>query len=423
MSSRAAQSEWRYKTQRKWSPTRSNRLDRGTPTPIHRRATESDDLLRAMVNLSVSSVAVLDESGAIRYASKAWKLRHGDNKIGESIRNTFQSSKSALSQFHEEAKITLRDDIQTILEGKENEFHRQYCYNSSAEQLPFTVHAARLNLNESAFRVVVTHDDSSRLGDDSKSHDRWRELLATTKIERKRAEEALKDLGGRLIAAQEAERRRVARELHDDLNQRLALISMELQQLGQKVPEPLRKSVQTLEQQAIEVSTEIHRLSYRLHPSKLDHLGLPAALASLCREVTESGRVKVQFHQTGFPATINRDITLCLFRIAQEGLRNCVKHSGAEFARVVLTKTEHAVRLSVLDNGCGFDTSPQMMEKGLGFISMKERLHLLGGEIEIYSTPLRGTRIEVTVPLERKLQQTLEAPNIDRPLKLLLEDL
>ena len=421
MSSRAAQSEWRYKTQRKWYPARSNRLARATATPINTRAGESDDLLRAMVDLSISSVAVLDESGAIRYASKAWKQQHGDNKIAESIRNTFQSPRAAL-QFHEKAKITLRDDIQQILAGKEKEFHRQYCYNSHTGQLPFSVHAARLNLNESAFRVVVTHDDIPRQ-EDSRTDDRWRKLLATTKIERKRAEEALKDLGGRLIAAQEAERRRVARELHDDLNQRLALISMELQQLEQKVPDSLRKKVQTIEEQAIEASTEIHRLSYRLHPSKLDHLGLPAALASLCREVTESSGVKVQFHQTGFPATINKDVTLCLFRIAQEGLRNCVKHSGAEFARVALTKTEQVVRLSVLDNGCGFVTSPQVMEKGLGFISMKERLHLLGGEIEIYSSPLRGTRIEVTVPLERKLQQTLETPNTDRPLKMLLEDL
>ncbi|HSD48099.1 MAG TPA: histidine kinase, partial [Pyrinomonadaceae bacterium] len=220
--------------------------------------------------------------------------------------------------------------------------------------------------------------------------------------ERKRAEEALKDLGGRLIAAQEEERRRVARELHDDFNQRLAILSLELEQLGQKIQKPigLRESVKRLQAQAQEIAAEIHRLSYKLHPSKLDHVGLAAAVKSLCTELSERGKLKVEFQQTGFPAVLDRDVTLCVFRIAQEGLRNCAKHSGAETARVVLTKTRNAVRLVVLDNGCGFNTKTASMEKGLGFISMKERLHVLGGRMNVYSRPLRGTRIEISVPLK-----------------------
>jgi len=99
---------------------------------------------------------------------------------------------------------------------------------------------------------------------------------------------------------------------------------------------------------------------------------------------------------------LNSDITLCVYRIAQEGLRNCVKHSGAESARVVLAKTASAIRLLVSDNGCGFNTKSALMEKGLGFISMKERLHVLGGEMNVYSRRLRGTRIEVSVPLKPK---------------------
>jgi len=214
----------------------------------------------------------------------------------------------------------------------------------------------------------------------------------------------LKDLGGRLIAAQEEERRRVARELHDDFNQRLALLSFELEQLGQKIERPvgLRRSVQRLQTQTQEIAAEIHRLSYKLHPSKLDHLGLAAAVKSLCAEVTDSGRLRVEFNQTGFPAALDNDITLCVFRIAQESLRNCVKHSRAESVRVVLTKTRSAVRLLVSDNGCGFNTKTALMEKGLGFVSMKERLHVLGGDLNVYSKPLRGTRIEVSVPLELK---------------------
>ncbi|HET8782620.1 MAG TPA: ATP-binding protein, partial [Pyrinomonadaceae bacterium] len=165
-------------------------------------------------------------------------------------------------------------------------------------------------------------------------------------------------------------------------------------------PLGLRRSVQRLQDLAQEIAAEIHRLSYKLHPSKLDHLGLVAAVKSLCAELSESGKLNVEFQQTGFPFTLDRDTTLCLFRIAQEGLRNCVKHSRAESARVVLTRTRNAVRLLVSDNGCGFNTKTALVDKGLGFLSMKERLHILGGEMNVYSRPLHGTRLEVSVPLK-----------------------
>ena len=467
-------------------------------------------VLRAIVDACVSNVAVLDESGSIIYASKAWSLfeRHA---VGKNSTAYFENCRrSTQSESDEDAKITLADDIHDILFGDAKEFHRQYYFHSLTEQRPFLMHAARLNLPGSSFRVLITHEEVPTAEDGVRnSKERLIELLGTkiltwegeveeqrfnyvseqavtmlgypvaewyepnflvrhihhddlfwvlaayqkqtritqhfdltfrmwasngtlvwvqnlisvdtdsdgvTKLhgfmmdvsERKRAEEALKDVGGRLIAAQEEERRRVARELHDDFNQRLAVLSIELDQLGQKLHEQigLRRTVQRLQTQAQEIAAELHRLSYKLHPSKLDHLGLAAALRSLCSELTESKKFKVEFHQSGFPAVLDRDITLCVFRIAQEGLRNCVKHSGADSARVVLTKTRNAVRLVVSDNGCGFNTKSELMEKGLGFISMKERLHLLGGEMNVYSRPLRGTRVEVSVPLRQETPQT-----------------
>jgi len=229
--------------------------------------------------------------------------------------------------------------------------------------------------------------------------------------ERKRAEKALNYLGSRLIAAQEDERKRVARELHDDLNQRMAVLSIELEQLSQKIEKPssLREHVHKLQLQAQEISTDIHRLSYKLHPSKLDHLGLAAAVKTLCDDFSlmQSGKLRAHFHQSGLPADLPKDVTLCLFRIAQEGLRNCVKHSGAELVQVILTKTDHSIRLSVSDNGCGFDTRSELMEKGLGFISMQERLRLVGGEINVFSQPRRGTRIDVSIPLNRRTKEDL----------------
>jgi PAS domain S-box-containing protein len=461
--------------------------------------------LRAIVDACVSNVAVLDESGSIVYASKAWDVleRNFAEKTGAAP--LFESCKRFTeSEPDEESDISLADDIQSILVGKQKEFHRKYYFHSLPESRPFVMHAARLNLPELTFRVLITHEElpsvreyfsdgkerlldvlgakilawegevegqrfsyvsehavemlgypvtdwyevdflASHIHPDdqhwvlaayqkqtriSEHFDLTFRMLAsdgrlvwvqnlisvgsqsdgTRKVhgfmidvsERKRAEEALKALGGRLIAAQEEERRRVARELHDDFNQRLAVLSIELEQLGQRIQKPLglRRNVQHLQDLTQEIAAEIHALSYRLHPSKLDHLGLVAAVKSLCAELSESGKLNVEFHQTGFPFALDRDTTLCLFRIAQEGLRNCVKHSNAESARVVLTRTRNAVRLLVSDNGCGFNTKTALMEKGLGFISMKERLHILGGEMNLYSKPLHGTRLEVSVPLK-----------------------
>lgn len=252
-------------------------------------------------------------------------------------------------------------------------------------------------------RIVWIHDVVSVIREDGKPKTIRGFMIDIT--ERKQTEEALRDLSGRLITAQEEERRRIARELHDDLNQRMALLSIELEQLGQKMPEKesdLRRRIQNLRTNAQEISTEIHRLSYQLHPFKLDHLGLAAALKSFCEEISASQGLKIEFHYKGFPATLPADVTLSVFRIAQESLRNVTKHSGARRAQVVLDKTDAAVRLTVSDAGGGFDTGSGTMKRGLGFISMRERLRLVGGEISIHSQPGRGTRIDVLVPLTGK---------------------
>lgn len=219
--------------------------------------------------------------------------------------------------------------------------------------------------------------------------------------ERKRTEETLINLSGRIIDAQEEERKRIARELHDDLNQRMALLSIELAQLGQKAQKvrSFRALIHHLQTTAQEISAEIHRLSYQLHPSKLDHLGLAPAVESLCEELSGRRVTKIDFHQIGFPAHLSKNISLCLFRIAQESLRNCLKHSRAQRARVVLEKTDRHIRLSVADDGRGFNPDSGAMEQGLGFTSMRERLRLVGGTLRVYSQPSNGTKIEAVVPL------------------------
>ena len=218
--------------------------------------------------------------------------------------------------------------------------------------------------------------------------------------ERKLAEEELRDLSGRLISAQDEERSRVARELHDDLNQRLALLAIELEQLGQRIrpnQKHLRSAVHELWSKTQAISSEVHRLSYQLHPSKLDHLGLAAAAKSLFAELSEHHQLKVDFHHRGLSASLPKDVTLCLFRVIQEGLNNVIRHSGVREAKVVLKQTNNSIVLTVSDRGCGFDERTNPM--GLGLIGMRERLRLLGGELLITSGRSGGTQVKASLSL------------------------
>lgn len=230
----------------------------------------------------------------------------------------------------------------------------------------------------------------------------YRAAPAVDEAERRRTEEALRYIGGRLINAQEEERSRIARELHDDLSQRLALLSIELEQVSQLIParqHNLRSRMQDLWATAQEISVEVRRISHQLHPSKLEHLGLVAAVKSFCEELDERRGVKIAFRSRDIPADLPKEVALCVFRVVQESLRNVVKHSGAQEARVVLGMSGQTVQLCVSDSGAGFDVDSATHRKGLGLISMKERLRLVGGSLTIRSRPTRGTQLDIQIPL------------------------
>jgi len=220
--------------------------------------------------------------------------------------------------------------------------------------------------------------------------------------DRKNAEHSLKYLGGRLIRAQEEERKRIARELHDDISQRVALISIELEQLSTalngKTPEVGAK-VREIQKNVDEIGTEIHEISYQLHPSKLDHLGLAAALRSYCSEVAAARGLKVSFVDESSRKALTRDIELCFFRVGQEALQNATRHSGASIVNVFLSVHSESITLIISDNGCGFDVSSDTLSEGLGLISMEERLRLVGGKLKIISKKSKGTRVEATTHL------------------------
>jgi signal transduction histidine kinase len=208
----------------------------------------------------------------------------------------------------------------------------------------------------------------------------------------------IRDLGSRLLKAQETERSRIARELHDDINQQLALLTMDLEVMrGAARGDAGRLSDEAL-LRAREIARSVHDLSHRLHPAKLRLIGLVPALEALRVELSHSGTA-IAFTHEQVPSTLSPDLTMCLFRVVQEALHNAIKYSKASHVSVHLARSPNGLTLSVVDDGVGFDVDA-VWAKGLGLVSMRERLEAIGGALEIRSTPGLGTRVEATVALD-----------------------
>jgi len=220
--------------------------------------------------------------------------------------------------------------------------------------------------------------------------------------ERKRAEEALSTIGRRLIEAHEEERTRIGRELHDDINQRLALLAVELDQWSKdKSQSNFSAHLSHAQSRIMEISKDVQALSHRLHSSKLDYLGLASAAKSFCKEFSAKAKVEIQFNQSAIPATIPKDVSLSLFRVLQESLQNAVKYSGVEIFRVELRGTSDGIELVVSDNGKGFEEEEAFSRHGLGLISMRERMQMVRGVFSVKTRPGIGTMISARVPLHK----------------------
>jgi PAS domain S-box-containing protein len=221
--------------------------------------------------------------------------------------------------------------------------------------------------------------------------------------EHRLAEEALSNLNHRLLESLENERARIARELHDDFAQRMALMAMELDALGNssRNQEEMRGLVQRLYERAAQLSADLQAVSHNLHPGKLEYLGLVAAADMFCREMSSQHYVTVDFRHHGVPEHISKAIALGVFRVLQEALTNAVKHARTHEFSVVLRGEGNVISLEVVDRGVGFDVQARAVN-GLGLLSMRERLALIGGGIAIDSRPGHGTSVRVHVPLHRE---------------------
>jgi PAS domain S-box-containing protein len=246
--------------------------------------------------------------------------------------------------------------------------------------------------------IVITSRDITE-------HKQVEAALRESEAALKRSQSQLQRFTAGLLTTQEDERRRISRELHDDLNQRLAMLAVEVESLERTRPGSYRDvadRLRTLRSRINGLSDDVRRTAYQLHPSTLEHLGLVAALKAYCSDLSAQDSIRAHFTHRHVPASLPPEIALCLYRVTQESLRNVAKHSGRAEATVTLTGSKNDIHLSITDKGVGFETDAARRMGGLGLVSIEERVRLAGGVVTIRSQPGSGTRINVRIPISEE---------------------
>ena len=349
----------------------------------------SELLKRAVLNSLSSGVAVLDGNGNIVSSNPQWVelVKSGGgftSELGVGV-NYLEACRAAMEAGNQLANQGLRG-IEAVLAGEMGQFSMEWDWSGES--------GSRCSL------MTVTPLSSVLPGC----------VVALTDItQRKQEERERLELSGQLIRAQEEERSRLARELHDDFNQRLAMLAVDLERASQMIaysPLETGERLRDLWLRAADLGDNLHSLSHRLHSSTLENLGLVLGLSSLCQEFTEQQGIQVDFAHENISRGINPNVALCIFRIVQEALRNVKKHSGANRAEVRLRGEDERLYLSVSDAGTGFDKQQRSNRAGLGIRSMEERLRLVGGRIDIVSGRNHGTTLNVCLPC-KEIQESV----------------
>jgi len=346
---------------------------------------ESEQRFRVMADSTPSLIWMCDEKANITYLNDkrvAFKANDGADGYGDTWK----------SYVHP-------DDLQTVLLINRKALQTQKSFSKEY----------RLLRRDGVYRWMFDVA-SPRLNGDGSFAGFIGSAIDVT--EQKIAQEALEKVSGQLIEAQEKERTRIARELHDDICQRLALLSMELEQANRdRGYQDTKQRLQDIRQHCSEIADDVQLLSHQLHSSKLDYLGIVAAIKGFCREFAKRHNADIEFTDQNVPADLPREVSLCLFRITQEALHNALKYSGTSQCGVSLSGSKDEIRLVVQDYGAGFDVENARMGGGLGLVSMQERANLVRGAFHVRSSPGKGTTVSVTVPLSAKpLEFPAETP-------------
>jgi signal transduction histidine kinase len=257
--------------------------------------------------------------------------------------------------------------------------HEVFGMKRDGSEFPAEASISRLSVGERSTFTVIVRDITERL----------------------RKEQQLQSLTAQLMMAQEEERRRIARELHDDINQRLALAVIEIGTMLSDPSTMTSEAIQAMARRLARISDDVRRMAYQFHSSILDDLGLPAALKHMATEWSAKTGIKmVLVQQEIVDDSLSRDIASCLYRVTQESLANVMKHAHASRVELELTCDEQEITLSIYDTGVGFDLKEiQARHPGLGLVNMQERVRSVRGRFDIQSEPGQGTHITVQIPL------------------------
>jgi signal transduction histidine kinase len=209
----------------------------------------------------------------------------------------------------------------------------------------------------------------------------------------------LRDLTGRMMTAQDDERRRIARNLHDDLSQTLAHLAIDIGKLAAQASQEVASQLRPLQRHAVQAADTVRQISHELHPSILDDLGLTAALEQYCQEFQERSGISTRFSSRNVTEYLPRDVSSCIYHIAQESLRNVAKHSKSESVFVSLEAVDDVVRLSIKDLGIGLREKSPQSRTSIGIVGMKERARLVNGNLSVLSGSGGGTEVNVEVPV------------------------
>ena len=360
----------------------------------------SEAFTRAVLNSISAHVCVLNREGVILKTNDTWNelAQHQEGAVlttGEAGHNYFDLVRRTAAGSTPTGQAILQG-LEAVMKGHDPIFSAEYCAELQEEKRWFLIRVTPLKGDRG---VVVLHTDIServRMAQELEEH--------VILLDEKREE--LESLTGKLIEAQEQERRRIARELHDDFNQRLAALSVELEtieRIPSVPPERLMKQLAMMRGQVGQLSDYLHDLAYKLHPSLLDHVGLELAVREHVDEFAKRTKVSMIYTPRQVPETLSPEIATTLFRVMQESLQNVSKHAVATNVTVRLTGSSKGIGLSVRDNGKGFETNDRQAQRaGLGLVSMHERARLLGGFLHVHSRSGQGVKVCAWIPFPQE---------------------
>lgn len=339
----------------------------------------SEGRLAGILEMAEDAIIVIDHERAIVLFNQGAVKLFGydpDEVLGQSINQLLPDRFRVDHDRHIETFALAPEPARRMAQRRE-----VFGLKKDGTEFPAEASISKLVIGEKTTFTVIVRDISDRL----------------------RSEQQLHSLTSQLMTAQEEERRRIARELHDDINQRLALLAIDMGNL-ESVPTAMtdqaRQTVLSLAQQLATISDDVRRMAYQFHSSILDDLGLPAALTHMADEWSASTGIKTVVVQEEIADPLPRAIASCLYRIAQESLANVMKHAKASRVELELTCDGQEITLSIHDSGVGFDLEEvQAHHLGLGLVNMRERVRSVQGRLDIQSEPGRGTHITAQIPL------------------------